>query len=250
MQYQEGFLKKCKNFWRKGLRQVLFEEGVSFFYLMPVVCIIRHFCSCGLDAVLLSTPDYDSSLKLATKAYHVFKYADRPVLQFQCQVTLCIKLDGGCVGITPPKCPETKPLHLHQLGPGFTGGGGVGGSALKRNRLALRRRTRAEKQQSRRWDKDPSLSSMDVFTRPIMIVDEQFSDIAECPLKSEGNNGAKQSSSSCANPPEDGIFPLPRSTMIMVAVTAANLLISGSAVVFFALHRRFLYKIHFKTDSM
>ncbi|PIO54942.1 hypothetical protein TELCIR_23683, partial [Teladorsagia circumcincta] len=40
---------------------------------------------CGLDAVLLSTPEYDSSLRLATKAYHVFKYADRPVLQFQCQ---------------------------------------------------------------------------------------------------------------------------------------------------------------------
>ncbi|PIO72013.1 zona pellucida-like domain protein [Teladorsagia circumcincta] len=62
---------------------------------------------CGLDAVLLSTPEYDSSLRLATKAYHVFKYADRPVLQFQCQITLCLKYDGGCDGITPPKdCPS------------------------------------------------------------------------------------------------------------------------------------------------
>lgn len=61
---------------------------------------------CGLDAVLLSTPDYDDSLRLATKAYHVFKYADRPVLQFQCQITLCLKYDGGCDGITPPRnCP-------------------------------------------------------------------------------------------------------------------------------------------------
>ncbi|KAJ1347657.1 hypothetical protein KIN20_002780 [Parelaphostrongylus tenuis] len=61
---------------------------------------------CGLDAVLLSTPDYDESLRLATKAYHVFKYADRPVLQFQCQITLCLKYDGGCDGITPPRnCP-------------------------------------------------------------------------------------------------------------------------------------------------
>lgn len=58
---------------------------------------------CGLDAVLLSTPEYDGSLRLATKAYHVFKYADRPVLQFQCQITLCLKYDGGCDGITPPK---------------------------------------------------------------------------------------------------------------------------------------------------
>ncbi|EYC01376.1 hypothetical protein Y032_0108g71 [Ancylostoma ceylanicum] len=62
---------------------------------------------CGLDAVLLSTPDYDTSLRLATKPYHVFKYADRPVLQFQCQITLCLKYDGGCDGITPPKnCPS------------------------------------------------------------------------------------------------------------------------------------------------
>lgn len=31
-------------------------------------------------------PDYNKSLLLATKKYHVFKYADKPVLQFQCQV--------------------------------------------------------------------------------------------------------------------------------------------------------------------
>uniref|UniRef100_F1LDS1 Cuticlin-1 n=1 Tax=Ascaris suum TaxID=6253 RepID=F1LDS1_ASCSU len=68
---------------------------------------------CGLDAVLLSTPDYDSSLRLATKPYHVFKYADRPVLQFQCQVTLCLKFEGGCDALTPPNCPETLPAHLH-----------------------------------------------------------------------------------------------------------------------------------------
>lgn len=62
---------------------------------------------CGVDAVLLSTPDYSPSLRLAYKPYHVFKYADRPVLQFQCQVTLCVKFDGGCDGITPPKdCPR------------------------------------------------------------------------------------------------------------------------------------------------
>ncbi|VDN05921.1 unnamed protein product, partial [Thelazia callipaeda] len=61
---------------------------------------------CGIDSVLLPTPDYDTTLPLATKSYHVFKYADRPVLQFQCQITLCLKYDAGCVGITPPNCPE------------------------------------------------------------------------------------------------------------------------------------------------
>ncbi|CAI4232425.1 unnamed protein product [Auanema sp. JU1783] len=69
---------------------------------------------CGLDAVLLSTPDYDSSLRLATKPYHVFKYADKPVLQFQCQITLCIKYDEGCANISPPSnCPKLRGEDAH-----------------------------------------------------------------------------------------------------------------------------------------
>lgn len=68
---------------------------------------------CGLDAVLLMTPDYDKTLRLATKPYHVFKYADRPVLQFQCQITLCLKYDGRCVGLTPPNCPETSNNYVY-----------------------------------------------------------------------------------------------------------------------------------------
>ncbi|VDM91988.1 unnamed protein product [Onchocerca ochengi] len=68
---------------------------------------------CGIDAVLLMTPDYDETLRLATKSYHVFKYADRPVLQFQCQITLCLKLDAGCIGLTPPNCPELAHNHVH-----------------------------------------------------------------------------------------------------------------------------------------
>uniref|UniRef100_A0A915PXJ4 ZP domain-containing protein n=1 Tax=Setaria digitata TaxID=48799 RepID=A0A915PXJ4_9BILA len=57
--------------------------------------------------------DYDQSLRLATKPYHVFKYADRPVLQFQCQITLCLKYDAGCIGLTPPNCPELVHNHVH-----------------------------------------------------------------------------------------------------------------------------------------
>ncbi|GMT21126.1 hypothetical protein PFISCL1PPCAC_12423, partial [Pristionchus fissidentatus] len=70
---------------------------------------------CGLDPVLLETPEYDDSLRLAAKPYHVFKYADKPVLQFQCQITLCIKYDGGCKGITPPQCPSPTATHDNQL---------------------------------------------------------------------------------------------------------------------------------------
>uniref|UniRef100_A0A0R3RM22 VWFA domain-containing protein n=1 Tax=Elaeophora elaphi TaxID=1147741 RepID=A0A0R3RM22_9BILA len=61
---------------------------------------------CGVDTVLLMTPDYDETLRLATKPYHVFKYADRPI-------TLCLKFDAGCIGLTPPNCPELAQNHLH-----------------------------------------------------------------------------------------------------------------------------------------
>ncbi|PAV62263.1 hypothetical protein WR25_09367 [Diploscapter pachys] len=68
---------------------------------------------CGLDFVILRTPEYDSSLRLATIATWVFKYADRPVLQFQCQITLCLKYDNGCKEITPPRNCK-KPKHTHE----------------------------------------------------------------------------------------------------------------------------------------
>nr|CAD2165253.1 unnamed protein product [Meloidogyne enterolobii] len=114
---------------------------------------------CGLDAVLLRTPDYDTSLHLATKEYHVFKYADKPVLQFQCQVTLCLKLDGGCAGISPPNCPETKPRHLNEL------------------QTISRRRSKSKvfTKKSRRSNPE----TMDVFTKPMMIIDEQFKELTE-----------------------------------------------------------------------
>lgn len=131
----------------------------------------KHF-SCGLDAVLLSTPDYDSSLRLATKAYHVFKYADRPVLQFQCQVTLCLKYDGGCVGITPPKCPETS-AHVHT-----------------HNRFHKNKARRSKRDLAiQSADYDPA-STLDVFTKPLMVVDEQFADLTDCPLISSNKSAS------------------------------------------------------------
>ncbi|VDK46136.1 unnamed protein product [Anisakis simplex] len=102
---------------------------------------------CGMDAVLLSTPDYDNTLRIATKPYHVFKYADRPVLQFQCQVTLCIKYDGGCEELTPPKCPETLASHHHH-----------DHERLRRNALRTDRLIE-------------SGSTLDVFTKPLNVFD-------------------------------------------------------------------------------
>ncbi|KAL3106120.1 hypothetical protein niasHT_027075 [Heterodera trifolii] len=104
--------------------------------------------------------------RLATKEYHVFKYADRPVLQFQCQITLCLKLDNGCAGITPPKCAATVPRHT------------VTEQYTTRKRKSKRQRkvrSVAQRQQNESGqiigDEQNGGTRMDVFTRPIMVVE-------------------------------------------------------------------------------
>ncbi|KAM3723953.1 Cuticlin-6 [Dirofilaria immitis] len=108
---------------------------------------------CGVDAILLMTPDYDKTLRLATKPYHVFKYADRPVLQFQCQITLCIKFDEGCIGLTPPNCPELAHTHIHNHDHGHEH------NEIRRVRSILQSNT------------------MDIFTSQLHIVDR----LPQCP---------------------------------------------------------------------
>ena len=36
---------------------------------------------CAYDVHLVSTPDYQPNLRLAHKEVHIFKYADRPIVQ-------------------------------------------------------------------------------------------------------------------------------------------------------------------------
>lgn len=71
--------------------------GFIFDYLL-LLHIIDF--SCGLDRHLLGTPEYSATLRLAFKETHVFKFADKPMLQFQCQISVCIKYDDGCKEIT------------------------------------------------------------------------------------------------------------------------------------------------------
>lgn len=172
-------------------------------------CIVAS--RCGLDAVLLSTPEYEDSLRLAYKAYHVFKYADRPVLQFQCQVTLCLKYDGGCSGITPPKCPETAAHHLHQH--------------MGRKRAKLRR-SRELVAQTRH---DPD-QTFDLFTKPLMVVDEQFADVLNCPAKDQPMYTLSQNMPSVA----------------LICLSAVSLLCSGATIAYW-IRRRFVHTLRVKT---
>ncbi|CAD5221264.1 unnamed protein product [Bursaphelenchus xylophilus] len=161
---------------------------------------------CGLDAVLLSTPDYDQSLRLAHKPYHVFKYADRPVLQFQCQLTLCLKYDGGCAGITPPKCPETQAhshIHDHQR----------------------RRKSKRDLVPGPRYD---PADTLDVFTKPLMVVDDNFAKLADCPVQISERRSEW--------------------TMVisLVGVTLINLLLMSITILFWC-KRRFVRTLELKT---
>ncbi len=97
--------------------------------------------------MLLRTPDYDlTSLRLATKDYHVFKYADRAILQFQCQITLCIKYDNGCANITPPPATCQR----------------VTNYSLAATNITRQRRSM--------FDDDRRMTTLDVFTGPVQVV--------------------------------------------------------------------------------
>lgn len=77
-------------------------KGTTTSRLLSVNRSVRRFFyfRCSVDRHLLGTPDYSDTLRLAFKETHVFKFADKPMLQFQCQISVCIKYDNGCTGIT------------------------------------------------------------------------------------------------------------------------------------------------------
>uniref|UniRef100_A0AC34FH58 ZP domain-containing protein n=1 Tax=Panagrolaimus sp. ES5 TaxID=591445 RepID=A0AC34FH58_9BILA len=59
---------------------------------------------CGIDQYVLNTPQYNDDLKLAYQESHVFKFADKTLTRFTCQIRLCMKdRKNGCDKITPPK---------------------------------------------------------------------------------------------------------------------------------------------------
>ncbi|CAD5214993.1 unnamed protein product [Bursaphelenchus xylophilus] len=63
---------------------------------------------CGVDQYLFKTPQYSSNLQTAFLESNVFKFVDKSMTRFRCQIRLCLKNKGnGCQGITPPNhCPS------------------------------------------------------------------------------------------------------------------------------------------------
>lgn len=55
---------------------------------------------CAIDPVILPDLTYNQELNRAYVEAHAFKFADKVTTYFQCAVSLCMKNDGACVGLT------------------------------------------------------------------------------------------------------------------------------------------------------
>nr|CAD2189234.1 unnamed protein product [Meloidogyne enterolobii] len=65
---------------------------------------------CGVDQYLFKTPQYSSDLHTAFLQSSVFKFVDKSMTRFRCQLRLCVKNRGrGCSSTTPPTtCPSIE----------------------------------------------------------------------------------------------------------------------------------------------
>ncbi|KAF7640326.1 ZP domain-containing protein [Meloidogyne graminicola] len=63
---------------------------------------------CGVDQYLFKTPQYSNDLHTAFLQSSVFKFVDKSMTRFRCQLRLCVKNRGkGCSSTTPPStCPN------------------------------------------------------------------------------------------------------------------------------------------------
>uniref|UniRef100_A0A1I7TVC2 ZP domain-containing protein n=1 Tax=Caenorhabditis tropicalis TaxID=1561998 RepID=A0A1I7TVC2_9PELO len=63
---------------------------------------------CGIDHYVMDTPVYNGEQSIAFQETHVFKFAQRTVTRFICQIKICMKGDD-CKRLSPPEaCPTLE----------------------------------------------------------------------------------------------------------------------------------------------
>jgi len=99
--------------------QAVFHKWTCDTDTIDTFCMVVHSCTvddgqgdnlqlidengCAIDRYLMGNLDYPSDL-MASKEVHVFKYADRPALFFNCQITITVKEPNG--QCERPECAE------------------------------------------------------------------------------------------------------------------------------------------------
>lgn len=77
-------------------------KWVLSFQNLSYILYLRLFFSdsCGVDRYIIQTPNYNEQLNIAYQESHVFKFADKMITRFTCQIKICVKAGNGCQGIT------------------------------------------------------------------------------------------------------------------------------------------------------
>ena len=68
---------------------------------------------CSLDPYAMGTPTYSANLSMAAIEVHAFKFADSLQISFSCSISLCLRMNNRCRGITvPPLTPSPPPASV------------------------------------------------------------------------------------------------------------------------------------------
>ncbi|KRX36783.1 Cuticlin-1 [Trichinella britovi] len=86
---------------------LLDEKGVLLFFKNLQLQQQAPF-SCAIDQTIVNDLTYNEMTNQAFVASNVFKFADKANVYFQCSISLCMKSDGICRGLTPPLCEKEK----------------------------------------------------------------------------------------------------------------------------------------------
>jgi hypothetical protein len=62
-----------------------------------------------LSPLVMGQLTYDNSLQMAFVPANAFSFPDRSLLNFRCQIQVCNKVEGECMGVAPPNCPTMSP---------------------------------------------------------------------------------------------------------------------------------------------